>query len=60
MPSNAEAKRKGESKGRQVGEEEVSALERLSPPLEGGKLYTLKAQGVMAHYFCVGFIYNSH
>ena len=81
MPSNAEAKRKGKSKGRQVEEEEVPALERLPaeeelegsktkcgfchrprlpPPLEGGKLYTLKAQGVMAHYFCMLFTYNSH
>ena len=65
MPSNAEAKRKGKSKGRQVEEGEVTALERLPaeeelegskakcgfchrprlpPPLEGGKLYTLKAR----------------
>ena len=70
MPSNAEVKRKGKSKGRQVEEEEVSARGRLSaeeehrprlpPSVEGGKLFTLKAQGVIVHYFCMWFICNLH
>ena len=70
MPSNAMAKRRGKNKGRQVEEEVVSARgwlsaeeehrSRLPLSVEGGKLYTLKAQGVIVHYFCMWFICNLH